>query len=184
MKHAVLILGILAALSSCTSLPEPEGEGNSLVIGYVALDFPDGFFNRPARKIQNGIRLHFLNESQQTKFSLSTASGYYYFLANGTDNYSLESFEYEDTAERAKLGQSKVGWKFRVVPGKVVYLGHWILSYKAPKLTLDTLDAKRYKYEVDPSFIWQKDDILQYLQKVRPGSRWLDYEMVEPEQRE
>ncbi len=180
MKQAVLVFCILAALGACASFPQPEGEGNSLVIGYLALDFPDGYFNRPARTIRSGIRLHLRNESRQTDFSLMTSSGYYYFLSNGTDSYSLESYEYEDTAERAKLGRSKIDLKFEITPGKVVYLGHLTISYKIPKLTLDSLEKKTYRFEVDSSVRWEKEETLLYIVGRDPDSRWLEYEVVEP----
>jgi hypothetical protein len=179
MKHVLLILGIGLVLASCASLPEPEGEGTSLVIGHLVLDFPDGFFDKPARAIQNGIKLNFLNATRQTKFSLQTLSGYFYFLANGTDSYVLESYEYE--FERVTLGRSEVKWKIAVTPDKVNYLGHLTIFYLTPKLTLEA-GTHWWSYTHDSSMKWDKDAVRLFISKSKPDSRWLGYEVVEARQ--
>ncbi len=180
MKHVLLILGIGLVLASCASLPEPEGEGTSLVIGHLTLDFPDGFFDMPARTIQNGIKINFLNATRQTKFSLQTLSGYYYFLANGTDSYVLESYEYE--FEHVTMSRSEVKWEIAVTPDKVYYLGHLTISYLTPKLTLESGSSRRWSYTPDSSMKWDKDAVRLFIRKSKPDSRWLEYEVVEARQ--
>jgi hypothetical protein len=187
MKQAILAICALAALSSCASMPvpEPEGEGDSLVIGYFALDFPDGYFNYPPRKIVDRIQLIFLNETRKTRFSLTTSAGYYCFLANGTDDYSLESYGYEDVGAQARLGPAKVDWKFGITPGKVVYLGHLTISYKSEKMKVEASSERRSSsFDVDSSYRWEEEATLQYIETLNPESRWLDCELVEFTKRE
>jgi hypothetical protein len=40
MKRFLLLAGIVALLFACASFPEPESQGNSLVIGSLVLDSP------------------------------------------------------------------------------------------------------------------------------------------------
>ncbi len=187
MKQAVLAFCVLAVLSSCASLPvpEPEGEGDSLVIGYFALDFPDGYLNLPPRKIVDRIQLVFLNETRQTRFSLTTSSGYFCFLTNGADDYSLESYGYEDVGARARLGPAKINWKFGISPGRLIYLGHLTITYKSEQKKVEASSEKRTSsFDVDSSFHWEKEAVLRYIKERNPDSSWLSCELVEPTKRD
>jgi hypothetical protein len=57
MKQCLLAIGVAALLGSCASIPAPESPDDSLVIGYMALDFPDGYFEEGRRTIASGINL-------------------------------------------------------------------------------------------------------------------------------
>ena len=95
MKKMFLAGLIALLLISCAGIPEPEESGNSLIIGSIILDFPDGFFDGASTTITRSIKVKLLNTTKKRSFTLSTIDGYFYFLTNGTDSYVLESFEFE-----------------------------------------------------------------------------------------
>src|SRR3989304_8102826 len=94
MKYVLLMASLIFALSSCASIPAPEKADDSLVIGHLVLDFPDGFFEQPSRTIESGVMLHLVNTTKQTRFSLLTSGGYFRFLSHGADEYLLKGYEF------------------------------------------------------------------------------------------
>ena len=122
----VVTIVVLAGLLSCAGFPEPAGENNSLIIGSLILDFPDGFFDQPPKTFDRNVRVTFRNVTQGTKFNISTNEGYYYFQTNGTDNYTLESFEMLDMSigdSRYSFGGQTLNFEIKNSSDKVIYLG-------------------------------------------------------------
>jgi len=183
MKKLFLFAGVIALLCSCASLPEPENQGDSLVIGQFILDFPDGFFSEPPCKITSGITLHMVNETKDTRFTLTTSyPGYFYFLSNGSDDFKLESYEYQTqrTKTTYTLPRTPLDLKISTVPDKVIYFGNLTLSYLLPEIKREYGDrSTTWNYKHDVSIEWDKEAFLQFIKDKAPESQWLSREVVE-----
>ena len=182
MKRLLLFAGIVALLFSCASFPEPEGQGNSLVIGNFILDFPDGFFDLSARKITSGVTLHLANRTKGTKFALITSSpGYFYFLTNGSDEFELESSEYaaEGLGHRYKMN-IPIRIKIMNTPDKVIYLGHITSTYTLPKIEKESGTGSRtWNFETEWTTTWDQEGLRLYIVEVSPNRQWLNREVLE-----
>jgi hypothetical protein len=122
------IVLIAMLLASCASIPEPENESSSLVIGSLILDFPDGFFGETPRTLDSGVYVHVVNTTQGTDFHVSTGSGgYFYFLSNGTDHYSIEDYSFDERSTASMIKtvtlQGKIAHSFTASSRCVQYLG-------------------------------------------------------------
>ncbi len=178
MNRWLLLVAVLPLLSACASIPAPEGPDDSLVIGYFALDFPDGFFDQNRRTITTGITLSFVNQSTGRKFSITTSNGYYQFLSNGADSYTFASYKVQ--SDRATI-QSKIDKTFAAKPRSVVYLGHLTVIYAKPKATHETsLDQKAnyWNFETSANFAYKEEELRSYLRDKDPENPWLAYEVV------
>ena len=182
MKRFLLLVGLVIALVSCAGLPKPESEGNSLVIGSLILDFPDGFFKLSPRKFDRNVRLFFKNTTQNTKFTLGTAGGYFCFLTNGTDEYLLESFEIKKMRIGGTIysfGGDPINFKISIVPDKVIYLGHILFTYTEAEFAKRKGETRYYNYEYSVSVGWHRDALVQYIEQAQKDSPWLDVKIVE-----
>jgi hypothetical protein len=179
MKQLILLAGVIALLCSCASFPEPESQGDSLVIGSFVLDFPDGFFNQPPRKITSGVTLHMVNVTKNRNFTLMTMyPGYFYFLTNGSDEFKFDSWEFE--TEGYQLHRNPIKWRIIPAPDKVIYIGHSSIMYLKPKIKRAYGDqSSTWNFEHDFSFKWDKEATLQFIKKIAPESQWLSREVVE-----
>lgn len=178
MKKCLLAVGLLAFLVSCASIPTPENPDDSLVIGYFALDYPDGWFDQAKRTIVSGVTLYFTNQSSGNKFWLTTSQGYFQFLSNGADSYSLEG--YKVTVDRS-TSSGDVSLKFTTKPHTVVYLGHHTMMHTDPQKTIRTTPEGRaiywtYKRSINSQY--KEGEMLTYLKSKDPESPWLEYEVV------
>lgn len=185
MKRFLLIAGIIAILLSCAGFPEPEGEGNSLVIGNFILDFPDGFFSKTPRAFKSGVTLKFRNITKNIDFSLKLSNGYFYFPTNGTDEYLFESFTFSKRLEDTEysLGETPIGKKVSTTTGKVIYLGHITFTYSAPEIikhkSTGGSKVTSYNYKKSISMKMDRNALIQYLKERQQDSPWLAYEIVE-----
>ncbi len=179
MKKLFLLAGLIALLCSCASLPEPESQGDSLVIGSFVLDFPDGFFKEPPRKITSGVTLNMVNTTKNSKFTLMTQyPGYFYFLTNGSDEFKWDSWEY--ATEGYRLHRNPIKWRIAAAPDKVIYIGHSSLLYLKPKIKREYGDqSSTWNFEHGFSVEWDKEAILQFIKDKAPESQWLSREVVE-----
>jgi len=178
MKRWIAILGLLPLLLSCASFPEPEAPESSLVIGYLVLDYPDGWFDQAKRTIASGVTLYFTNQSSGNKFWLTTSQGYFQFLSNGTDSYSLES--YKVTVDRS-TSSGDISLKFTAKPHTVVYLGHHTMIHTDPQKTTKTTPEGRgtyWTYKRSTNSQEKEGEMLTYLKSKDPESPWLEYEVV------
>jgi hypothetical protein len=177
---AVLGAGALAALLSCASLPEPEGPDTALVIGSFTMAFPDGFFGGVPRTFTQGAKLYFANLRTSKSFSiLSDSRGYFSFLSNGTDEYAFVGGEMKlnETGRQSSFG-GRVMRRFPTVPGKVVYLGHFTLSFTHPQKTAKQANkAIIWNYEEVVDLEWRDEELQQYLAAKSPDSAWLQREL-------
>lgn len=177
MKKRIAILGLLPLLLSCASFPEPEAPENSLVIGYLVLDYPDGYFEHGRRTFTSGITVNLTNQASGRKFWLTTSNGFFHFLSNGTDSYTLDTYKLsvEGATSEGRLKRS-----FTTKPHSVVYLGHLTLTYAHPQKKVSNLDTKLvyWDYEFSSSFKYNEGDLQTYLQSRDPDGPWQEYEVV------
>jgi hypothetical protein len=181
----IAILGCIVVLSvgllSCAGFPRPAEEGNSLIIGSLILDFPDGFYDTPPRKFDMNVQISFRNTTQDTRFDIYTKRGYFYFQSNGSDEYLLEEFQLLRQTignTRYSFSGSRVNMKIVPSPDKVIYLGHIVFTYSSPDATKRRGRATYYNYETDVNVDWNKQAVTDYIVDHN-GAAWLDREIVE-----
>lgn len=183
MKKLLWIGLIILLLSGCAGLPEPEGSGSSLVIGFMELDFPNGFFSlspNPTPKTFNSkINLTILNTTTDQSFTTSTSSGYFYFLSNGSDSYKLESYEFVKEIPGAGIYTTSryINFNFTPVPGNLVYLGDFSFTYAEPDQVSKKKEHSTWNYEVSLELDYNTDSMLKYLREKNPDSSWLSHEL-------
>ncbi|TVQ38087.1 MAG: hypothetical protein EA384_10080 [Spirochaetaceae bacterium] len=182
---ALIALIVAGALLSCAGLPPPRGDSNALIVGYLAEDYPDGYFNLPPRTISQGITLRFLNVSQNRRFTLKTRRGYFFFQSNGTDQYVLERYETEVQApdgSKMRTG-ADLNRSFRAVPDSVVYLGHLTIVREKPRQAA-VAGAPRTLYWTFDSrfdFQWAEEKAREFIRSRDADSEWLRYPMLRAE---
>jgi hypothetical protein len=188
LKRALLIVGvcaIVAAMLSCAGFPEPEGEGDSLVIGSLILDFPDGLYDKTPQKVDMNVQVTLRNITRNEKFHVYTKRGYFYFPTNGTDVYILESFRILKTRvddSYYSFSDQPVDLKIVNSPNRVIYLGHVTATYFAPRLTRRRGPSGRilsYRYEASVTVEWNQDLLQRYMTHQQPDSLWLDLGITE-----
>ena len=183
MKKLLWIGLIILLLSGCAGLPEPEGSGSSLVIGFMELDFPNGFFSlspNPTPKTFNSkIKLTILNTTTDRSFTTSTSSGYFYFLSNGSDSYKIESYVFvkEIPGSGSFTFNEYVNYNFTPVPGKLVYLGDISYTYTEPDKISEKKGDSMWNYEGSVKLDYNTDAMLKYLRGKNPDSSWLSHEL-------
>jgi len=182
MKRIILLsaaaLSSVLLLASCAGVPRPEGDSDTLVVGSLVVDYPDGFYNAAPRKIDRGIRLDFVNVTKGTDFFVITsAGGYFSFLTNGSDHYELKSFSYDlQDAGIFYRGGGGMSYKFDVTPHCVQYIGHLTYTLAKPR-RVEATGARKATWQFDPSIarVKQYSDIVLYLQDAAKDSVWNSY---------
>ncbi len=176
-----LLLGIL----SCAGFPKPRGESDSLIIGNLMLDFPDGFFNKGKALVRSGIVIVVVNDTTKEKQSLITSDGYFRFSTNGVDEYRVESFEYTEKDMNREYGIGPVPLKIRISGqgGKIIYLSHMLVTYQRPKAGAyksgkDSRLSSSWDYEVKLDSSWRDEEAAKYIQEKDGDNAWADYPMV------
>ena len=188
MKRILPIAGvwvIATVLSACAAFPEPEGNGDSLIIGSLILHFPDGLYDDLPQKIDMNVRVTFRNVTQNERFHDYTKRGYFYFPTNGTDEFILESFrilktQVEDTVH--SFSDQRVDLKIVNSPNRVIYLGHIDAIYSAPSLIRvrgGRGGIQYYSYMVSVTVEWDQDLLQRYMARQQPDSPWLNREILE-----
>jgi hypothetical protein len=139
MKKSVLLLLCIIIIFSCKSLPDPKNESDSLVIGSVIWDFPDGFFELQPRTLKNDITLSFVNLTTTEQFKVKVHDGYYNFLCNGNDKYILQYASYKSTGspKTYTLG-FQMNLQIDSKPQRIIYAGHIEITFANP----ETIQAK------------------------------------------
>lgn len=191
MKRILFMAGSAAAVTailsslSCAGLPEPAGEGDSLVIGSLNLEFPEGLYGDTPQTIDINVQLTFRNVARNQRFHVYTKRGYFYFLTNGSDEYILEGFRIQKTATDDTVhtfsGQV-VDLRIPNSPNRVIYLGHVTVAYSAPRLVRRTGprgSTRYYRYESRAAVRWDQDLLRRYLAEQQPDGPWLDLEISE-----
>ncbi len=182
MKYVrcIIVLSVLIA-ASCAGLPRPEGPDDSLVIGALVLDFPDGFFNFPAQTIGSHVDIVVENKIRGTKFAVSTtAGGFFSFLSNGADSYTLGSYSY--ITRQGSGGEytikGRLNYDFTPAQRSVNYLGHFTIRYTLPPNPAQQQSHREIKWQYNAEFMRdvRQAEVREYLRTVEPDTPWLSYE--------
>jgi hypothetical protein len=177
MKKLLFGFVVMTFLVSCTSLPEPESNTNSLVIGSFDIEFHD-VYNDSSITEAAGIKLFFTNLTQNRYFILTTDSnGYYYYLTNGSDEYVLTKFEY---SKRFGIYEYTMGCPLDIPistsTAKLIFMGHsTIIFSELLGTTLTTPPQVEVSFHVD----WDRTAMLSYLEDKQSDCCWLDYDIIE-----
>jgi hypothetical protein len=178
MKQWLVFLCISILLASCVSIPNPEDELCCLVVGNLVLDFPDGFFTEGPRKIGQIVLINFTDLESNTAFQVFTSrDGYFFFGGKIGHKYRLDSWQVSirEGTSLYRLGPDKVGLVFDLVPGKVLYLWHMVITFNSPNRY-----GGSYMWDYKPSILVMSkpDTIHDYIYAVQSNSVWLDYDVV------
>ena len=144
-------LVVLLTLGACAGMPEPEEAENSLVIGSLVLDYPDGFFDMKPCCFTRGVKLTILNTTTNRRFTLTTDDGYFYFLSTPVP----DSLVY--------LGHITITYS---APDQV------------SKERLGRKTTRYWDYDVSAKVDFTTDALLDYIRETEPESSWLTYELV------
>ena len=188
LKRIVPVVGVCvlaSALLACAGFPEPEGERDSLVIGSLILDFPEGLYDAVPHKVDMNVRVTIRNVTRNERFHVYTKRGYFYFLTNGTDEFNLESFRILNTQVDDTLhsfSDQPVDLKISNFPSRVVYLGHINAVYSAPQLVRaigGRGGIQFYSYGVSVTAEWDQERLQRDFARRRPDSFWLNLRITE-----
>jgi hypothetical protein len=194
-------LGAGLLLASCASLPAPRSDSDALVVGYLQLEFPDGYLGQPPRVIRSDILLHFRNVTRRTHFARFTRDGYFAFRVPGGQELRLASYEYSanDPSYQSYLND-QIGIRFSAAPGEVLDLGRLTIRYTAPaKRDRVTFARSVYTEDMDTdkktgrrilaqyqqywSYLrtldrrWDPAALNEYLHRRDPAGRWQSREI-------
>jgi len=174
--RAFPLVAVVAVLS-CAGISKPESPEDSLVVGSLVLDFPDGFFGFPSRTIASGIELTIVNTTRNYSFSVRTGpDGYYSFGSNGHDRFSLASFHYEEKVlswERVTL-ENKLEVPITVSPGTVRYVGRLTITFAHPQRSnVEAGRATLWDYVASIACANCRGDMTEYIKSMDPESPWL-----------
>ena len=175
----VLTLAGLVLLS-CASIPKPEAESDTLVLGTFEVDYPDGFFDQAPRTLVSNIRLDFVNMTTGKEFWATTDfCGHFSFLSAGGQSYALKRSAYDlREGNETFSGSSSVSYQFSAPTHSVLYVGHLSLREEKPtrKETVSGETTWSFTDYFDRSD--RSDEMKAYLQKSAKDTPWLSYDFV------
>ncbi len=174
---AVALLALTAA--SCASIPTPaQNSDESLVIGYLVVDFPDGYFSAPPRSLDQGVWVELTNTTKNQKFKVQTGEdGCFYFLSNGRDSYSITGFHHFDSGSGKGSTEIRgpLTYDFDTSASCVRYIGHFAVHYTKPRFVESAIDkARLWDFTINRIRDVKPDVAREYLQK----SVWASYEVL------
>jgi hypothetical protein len=183
MRHFVsgaLALSCLLLLLSCASIPDPEDQQSTLVIGSFILEYPDGVMDLPPRTIASNVWITVMNTTKGSSFSVRTMDGgFFYFLGSGDDSYSLQSYRHTFTMSGTSeytVG-AKLNWAFKTAPGQITYLGHTVIRQGKPKMAEERQGSRErqstWQFETTLTRDDTPDRMIEYLRTQHAESPWL-----------
>ena len=136
MNKILILLSVVLFISCTTFYPVPESPSDSLVIGYVEYDFPDGFFNMPPKLLRTGIKVNYTNLSTGQDLYCKSNYGYFRFVCDGNAEILIKSAEYryDGMEQKITLSPIEINQKIQLVEQKVIYLGHLNVTYSLPEV--------------------------------------------------
>ncbi len=184
MKHWIGFTCAIILLASCASFPKPGDNQNSLIVGNIVLEFPDGFFSDSARRIVQGIQMN-IRDFDENKLShvLTGIDGYYYFVGKPDHKYVIESWEarIDDSSHIYSFGPNKWGLSFNSVAGKVIYLQNVLFTFRRPKRGAEEGYTTHWNFKTSVSTQWNPDGVRDFIEIKQKKSGWLDLEFVQAE---
>ncbi len=175
MKRFISFIFVFILLSSCAVLPVKDDK-KLLVIGKFELKFPDGYYNikRP-KTIKSGIILKVKNINTGEEFSIvSDKEGYYKILANAGEEYLFIKYVHENRINRTIYHSGQLlNVRFKVIDGKINYLGDVSIIYSKGSLAEDFDERKSYQYKLDFLLNDETQKLVEYLKDKKNGKIWL-----------
>jgi len=180
VKRWIVYMCTAVLLTACAGMPEPQGSSSSLVVGRFVVDFPDGFFGQSATTLENHVKLAFRDSADDNRLEVFTQKrGYYYFVAEPGDTYVLETWSASVNRgnHRGSLGPGKIGWRFKVEPGKVVYLGDVMLTFRSPNKSSQVGRSSEWGYDIDVDVSLKPAGVKEFVSELDAESPWLAFEV-------
>ncbi len=207
MKALFLLAAAAALLASCSGLPEPRTDLDSLVVGSFSLGCPQGFFGGPTKSFDAQVELVFRDVNSEARFSVFTwDGGWFSFPTLGSDGYLLEYSQYlQERGDSAWIiGPRAIGILVPSAPRKVIYLGDIHLTYSlrddihgplgrnyqldyeldgAPTAIPAPTPPHRidWTYDVSMSRLWDQAGMIAHLRRAAGTNAWLSREIVTAE---
>lgn len=185
----IVVSVTILTLSSCVSIPEPTGADDSLVGGFVTLEYPDGFYDLGPRTFTNNIALEILDETSGESHTVYSApDGFFRFPVSGTSMMQLVSVSVETTiADITYTGGYRLNYPFSVQAGAVNYIGDFAVTFASPRTVEHQAHGSRrtVMYAYDQS-ARRSTDMARFLEVFREAfeeSAWRDREVVSPPSR-
>jgi hypothetical protein len=173
---AAALAGLL--LTSCAGIPRPESETDALVVGYFAVDYPDGFYDRPARTITT-VRLDCANVTTGAEFWVTTSSdGYFYFLSTGGQHYEIKGFGF--TLKDSGIpytGGGTLSYKFATAPHSVRYVGHFQYRSAKPRQVQSTSRGTYWTFENSAVRVNKIEEMKTFLNQAAKDTPWMSYDI-------
>jgi hypothetical protein len=162
-------------------MPDPQGPNSSLVVGRIVLEFPDGFFGQAPTTLEDNVQLSLMDTADNRRLEVFTKlHGYYYFPAEPGNTYVLQSWSAEVVRgnHRSSLAPSKIGWRFKVQPGKVNYLGDIILTFRAPNKSSQVGKSSEWDYDIGVDVKFEPAGVKEFVAEMDPSSPWLAFDVI------
>jgi opacity protein-like surface antigen len=180
MRRTLALAAVAALLlGSCASAPEPQGTQDSLVSGYITLDFVDGFFNMGPRVLKSGLSVAFEKEGTgETVTARTDSEGLFAFATGGGGRWVLRSIRYEEkVADNTFTGGPNLGFSFDVEPGSIAYIGDLTVVYADPEQTAHSTrgstKTRSYNYDISLRHTHEVGRFSSYLETKFSESAWL-----------
>ena len=183
MKYFIPILLTAVLFFSCVSFPGPEEESDSLIIGSIIFDFPDGFFSGPPRTLTSSFAVTFLNATTSKELKVKTVNGFFYFTCKRNDKFTLKTIQYEDPAPGPG---SSVGMNFDLpIKGRmhsILYLGEMKVTFLHPEYVETSYGTNSIgtfwtfrKHEFDNKN--KKEELKKFLSEHDRENRWQNHDI-------
>ena len=178
-KCIIAVLSLLVLLMSCATIPEPENADDSLVIGRVVLDFPDGYLGKPARTVDSNVTVKIVNLTTREEYTRRTDNGYYYIPASPGDEIQIGDYYYTTTSGRYSTSlNGGIRRKVKVEGNKIIYFGDLTVTYREGKVVSKDGRSSSYSYDMDYNLSDNPDNALNYLESELAESAWLDKSII------
>lgn len=182
MKKSVLLLLIIIILLSCKSIPEPKNESDSLVIGSVIWDYPDGFFHEKPKTFKDSFTIIFVNLTTSEEIRVRSSNGYFYFICNGNDKFILEQITYVEPNPTIDWSISyNLNLKIDSKPQKIIYLGHINIIFASPEFaeakTEEGLTKTYWRFRKSYIIENKTEDLNEFITKHNGSNHWSNCEI-------
>lgn len=187
-KIVIIVFFVFFFLFSCgTYYPMPASDSDSLIVGYVEYDFPDGFFNMPPKLLRTGIKINYTNLETGQDLYTKTNYGYFRLVCDGNSEIVIKSIEYkyENYQKSITLAPIEINQKIQLKPHKIIYLGHLLVSYTYPEIEGKAYQPSKrgneniYDYKIDVNLTSQTDKLeIYFVENFPPEHEWKSYEVL------
>ncbi|MBN1799550.1 MAG: hypothetical protein JW822_13325 [Spirochaetales bacterium] len=183
MKKYIILLLIIIMPFSCKSIPEPENESDSLIIGSVVWDFPDGLFQLEPRTLRNNITIAFVNLTTSEQFKVNTSDGYFNFICNGNDKFMLQYVMYQDPSPAKSYTVSyPLNLRIDSKPRKIIYVGHILITFASPGISEakegDAMITTSWRFRENYVIENKIEDAKAYVADNDGNNVWRDYTIL------